>query len=83
MNPKNPFRRRSTNRTDDNPGLAPDLRPWWAWGPLGFFWFSGHAGGSSVDPGHMPHHGDGGHINHNFDGGSGFGGFDGGAGGGI
>ena len=79
MIPKNPFRRNRTAQTGDTPGLVPDPRPWWAWGPLGLFWFAGHDAGAPVD--HIHHHGDAGHSNHHFDGGGGFSGFDGGAGG--
>ena len=84
MGLKNPFRR-SSARHDDGNAVHDAMRPWWAWGPLGFIWFSGHhdSGNTNIDSGMMHHPGDAGHYNHNIDPGGGFGGFDGGAGGGV
>ncbi len=79
MGLKNPFKRdRSRTEMEALHGIH---SPWWAWGPLGLFWYGGHANDSSADPGMMNHHGDAGSFNQPIDPGAGMGGFDGGAGG--
>lgn len=82
MSLKNPFRRGNSNKSrPEGESVMDVMRPWWAWGPLGLVWFWGHDSGSTIDAGHISHHGDAANFNHNVDHGGGFGGFDGGGGG--
>ena len=73
------FRRNRTR--EENEAMHGIHSPWWAWGPLGLFWYGSHGSSHNVDAGHLNHPGDVGH--HNHDPGAGFGGFDGGGGGGF
>ena len=74
--------RRNRDRAE-NEALHGMHSPWWAWGPLGLFWYGSHHDSHNVDGGHVNHPGDVGHINHPTDPGAGMGGFDGGGGGGF
>ena len=82
MGLKNPFRRNKARGDAEALHLAHN--PWWAWGPLGLFWFGSSANDTNIDAGQMHHHGDGGGFGGPIDPGAGMGGgFDGGAGGGF